>query len=65
MKATIQVRVSVVGDENSFVLEVDKNKTLISEEAGKDDVYCELFNLIGQLQYDIVNDSGHAIDFFL
>lgn len=65
MKTNLQLKVSVADDENNLVFKIDKYKNFISENVSKDDVYCELFDLVGQLQYDVVNNSGHEIDYFL
>lgn len=65
MKINIQLRVSVADEDNNLVLEVKKENRYQKECVSKDDVYCDLFDLIGQLQYDIVETSGHSIDFFL
>lgn len=65
VKTKLHLKVSVTDDENNLVFEIDKSKNIISEEVNKDEVYCDLFDLVGQLQYDIVETSGHEIDFFL
>lgn len=64
MKATIQVKISVTDDENS-IYEVKKQSNFVNPDGSKDIIYCQLFDLINSVMYDVVETSGHDIDFFI
>ena len=63
MKTTVHVRASISDDENNIVLKVDKQQKFEKTEDNMD-IYCQLFNLLSDVQYCIVESSGQEIDDF-
>lgn len=65
MRAKIQIKASVTDDKNNMIYEVKKQSSFINTDGSKDTVYCQLFDLINSVMFDIVETSGHDIDFFI
>lgn len=65
MKANLQMKVTVTDDANNNILEVDKLQEWGDLGADKDDVYCGIYNILTGVLYELVEASGHSIDYFL